>query len=71
MLKKEEHKSEESILLTAQKRVKQGIELMRGAMENSTMEELLKHSFAVVDELKNTLLSPKNYYILCNTLLTL
>jgi hypothetical protein len=71
MLKKEKPKTEEFILLIALKKVKQGIESIRTAMESSTMEEVLKQFLPVVDELKSNLLSPKNYYTLCNIYLTL
>ena len=45
--------------------VRQQAFYMKKALDNSSLREALKHSSAMLCELKTSLLSPRNYFQLC------
>ena len=56
---------QELLLDDAQTKVLQNSSLMKAALETNNLREALKSASSMVSELKNPLLTPKYYYILC------
>lgn len=56
---------QEDLLKEAKKQVEVEAYRMRRALDKNQLEEALKHSAKMLNELRTNSLSPKNYYDLC------
>ncbi len=56
---------QEDLLKEAKKQVEIEAYRMRRALDKNQLEEALKHSAKMLNELRTNSLSPKNYYDLC------
>jgi len=55
---------QEKYLEDARKVVKEQAYFMRASLEKAQLKDALRYSSAMLSELKTSLLSPRNYYIL-------
>ena len=67
-MKKKEVKSipdQETVFKEAQNNITQNSTLMRKAIGDNKFQSIIKYAIKIIAELKSSLLSPQNYYIIC------
>lgn len=69
MLKEEAAVDQEMILDDSQTRASQSASLMKKSLESGNLRDALKYASAMLGELRCPNISPKYYYILCNSAL--